>query len=434
MGGGWSSQGWNVGGRGFGTGWRASLPPINAPTLTLDGINQSVPIGATGITVTSVTMRVKLVVDDQQLWTLQNSTATGMSVASGVVVFGGSLTVSNLTIDGTDYTSNLAAAGVLLNDNTFHYVSVTMAGVAASDFRIGDDGSGLFGNIQINDIQLNGGSDFNMPAIEGGGSSVHDISGNELHGVISNPSVGNWASTQTVFDNAYSNGFATTTCFDGSTDYFTKGSRLTTGVMANLSVAAWVCTTATGDMICSENDVTSQNSWYLFIAAGGLVEVQVSPDGGIGVRKLYRSVATVNDLAWHHVAMTFAANDLKLYVDGSEETPTKAIDGTVNVLHDTTAPFQIGAWNVTPALYFDGRISGVVIEQVTWSAATVASLYAGIVPATAWYFRDGSESEVNQGISDLTIGGTPETAAIPVGAGLPKTQGPGTLPPNHSFP
>lgn len=76
--------------------------------------------------------------------------------------------------------------------------------------------------------------------------------------------------------------------------------------------------------------------WYIQEELGYL-RVTCS-SSGTSLEKIYIDTSTdLDDGAWHLVGFTFAANDLKLYIDGAETTSlTKSSDATCNTLATST--------------------------------------------------------------------------------------------------
>jgi hypothetical protein len=120
--------------------------------LKFDGTNDVVIVGDTGLSVTYVEFYIRSIIDNQEIFTLANSTATSVMVDSGTLTFGASLTESSIEVDGVS--KSAAAAGALINDNTWHKVSFVLASISASDFRMGTT-SGGFGNILLDEFKLN---------------------------------------------------------------------------------------------------------------------------------------------------------------------------------------------------------------------------------------------------------------------------------------
>lgn len=146
---------------------------IDTPCVTLDGINDYVNLGDVSTSPTTISVVVKLVSDNQEIMTLQNSTATAVTVVAGVLTFGGSLTVSAISVDGAVVSA--ATAGALLNDNEWHALLLTLTAISCSALRIGTDGSG-FGNISVCELELTAsGATKTFPFQEGAGTAVDNV-------------------------------------------------------------------------------------------------------------------------------------------------------------------------------------------------------------------------------------------------------------------
>jgi len=122
--------------------------------LAFDGSANYVSIGNAG-TVTSADFYVRLNIDNQVLFSLQDSVATAVSVDAGVLTFGGGLTESAITVDSVSKTA--AQAGAILNDNAWHRVTFTLASIAASNLQFATDGTN-FGNIDLDEFLLDTGT------------------------------------------------------------------------------------------------------------------------------------------------------------------------------------------------------------------------------------------------------------------------------------
>lgn len=80
----------------------------------------------------------------------------------------------------------------------------------------------------------------------------------------------------------------------------------------------------------------------------------------------------LNDNRWHHVAATFAAEQARLYVDGT------CVDTNVHTspLTGATEPFYIGYMSIDWPRYFDGAIGVTGVYDRALSADEIAELYA----------------------------------------------------------
>ena len=181
--------------------------------------------------------------------------------------------------------------------------------------------------------------------------------------------------------------------FDGIDDYLTKGSRLTSGSVTALTVAAFVKTTGFNTMIASElNGTGNQRSWYMGIYNGtGELDVVINQGGDLSAYKRYRSPSAVNNGAWRHVAFTFNAGTLSLYVDGSAVTPTKDVDGAVTSLFNTSAPFHVGTRGEL-ANFFGGSMDRVGVWNSALTAGNIATLAAGGEVGTPLLWLKGNYS------------------------------------------
>ena len=95
--------------------------------------------------------------------------------------------------------------------------------------------------------------------------------------------------------------------------------------------------------------------------------------------KTYDSSITAFDSTWHHVAFTWDAGTLELYVDGVKDTSvTKTADNAVTSIRTTTAALTIG--NGTNNFYFDGNIDEVAVWNTTLTDAQITAIYNSGTP------------------------------------------------------
>lgn len=148
------STGWNNGPATLDmSGGRTNIAAHYGPKgwAKFDGVGDEISFGDIG-SLTALSMAIDFLADNQVICTLQNSTATAISVVAGVLTFGASLSASNIKVDGV--TKTAAEAGALLNDNARHVLSFDLVSIAASNFKIGTDSS-AFGNIQVSEVRKN---------------------------------------------------------------------------------------------------------------------------------------------------------------------------------------------------------------------------------------------------------------------------------------
>jgi hypothetical protein len=115
------------------------------------------------------------------------------------------------------------------------------------------------------------------------------------------------------------------------------------------------------------------------------MRVLVSSDGlgGGGVRKDYTTSIPVLDGNWHFITVTFDSGDLKIYIDGAEDTAvTKTSDPAFTTINPVTNnEGQIGAY-LTPAYNYLGFCNAKIDELAIWDSAVltptdVSGLYDG---------------------------------------------------------
>lgn len=170
---------------------------VTPPCVTGDGIAANIALGDLSLSITQLSMTIKLSSDNQLICTLQNSTTTAISVVAGVLTFGGSLTVSAINIDGVVVSA--ATAGATLNDNFWHRLVLTLSSISCSNVKLLTDSS-AFGSVQIGDVQFIGSSTTYIPCQEGAGRDIAVIKSDGTGSVISNALVNGtlsavWANT-----------------------------------------------------------------------------------------------------------------------------------------------------------------------------------------------------------------------------------------------
>lgn len=118
--------------------------------------------------------------------------------------------------------------------------------------------------------------------------------------------------------------------------------------------------------------------------------------GNIGV--VGSSGINPGDGAWHHVAGTFKSDpaggvtvtdEVKVYLDGNLIGTKDAPDDAM--IHDSSTPVLIGAENVAPTLFFNGKIDEVRIYDVALTAAQIELLAATFEGDIAKTFVSGND-------------------------------------------
>jgi hypothetical protein len=137
---------------------------------------------------------------------------------------------------------------------------------------------------------------------------------------------------------------------------------------------AWIKTADTAGQIISWGTTGVGVRWNLVTEGGGRLRLEVGGGAIVGSK-------VICDGQWHHVAAvldndgTPNVKEVKLYVDGIQDTPSSAGDVGVNTETDpATAPdVRIGVWLSSP-LYFTGKLDEVRIYERALSAEEVWQL------------------------------------------------------------
>lgn len=172
--------------------------------------------------------------------------------------------------------------------------------------------------------------------------------------------------------------------FNGTSDYATPGGRITSGSLAELSVAAHVrCDATSGvSVIASEfNYSGNQRGWFIgYDASLEALYVYLSADGGTTNAKAYLAYSASNagwDITtWTHVAFTFGDGTLELFVNGRKQTISKSTDGGVLSVFDSSARFEIGHRQTVATEYWDGAIGDLRIYNRALPSHEIAQLVA----------------------------------------------------------
>lgn len=161
---------------------------------------------------------------------------------------------------------------------------------------------------------------------------------------------------------------------DGSGDYVNLGDNLD-NVGVNFTMAAWIKTSggSTEDMIIAKKDDTS-TGYYMFIAMAGEANARFD-DSILAIDAT--STTFINDDLWHHVVAVRGGEELRLYVDGSEEDSQSGMGlGSIENSQD----LLIGKSSHSFDYSFTGQIDNAFIWNRSLSAIEVEKLYNSTLP------------------------------------------------------
>lgn len=159
----------------------------------------------------------------------------------------------------------------------------------------------------------------------------------------------------------------------------------------NLSIAAWFKTSNNnagfGGIFGQGSIPLEQRKLYFGMDSSSIVFV-ASPDGSAGpTSKIYTTTSNFDDNQWHLGVMTFASDDLKVYIDGQELTGgdiNLVRTGSFTNLFAATNPIVLNSfWNnstTDPQLAFNGLTRDHSWWNKVLSAAEIEELYNDGVP------------------------------------------------------
>jgi hypothetical protein len=209
-------------------------------------------------------------------------------------------------------------------------------------------------------------------------------------------------------------GVATT--FDGVNQRFESDYIITTP-QAQMSCFAWVKYQHTdqGWIICQYRATDSNRCYGIQFNAGGYFQAIVFGDGGGSDYKRYRTTTTFNDGLWHSVGFTFDAGDLKLWVDGVEQSIAKTVDNAVTSVfaQDHASAFtDIGSQN--GANLYTGQIQLPSIwegsaltdaDVLRWHSNQFSEL--SVVPTKAWHLDGADCTTLHADVGNITAYNSP---------------------------
>jgi hypothetical protein len=133
-------------------------------------------------------------------------------------------------------------------------------------------------------------------------------------------------------------------------------------------VSGWVKSTGSNMEIAFVNDGTGGNNGF---------EMEINPAGKLvanafigGNWRTITSTATVNDGAWHHVAVTVSGATLAIYVDGAATTSTYT--GSLTMV---ASPTLLMGKHPSANLYLNGSLDEIQVDSVARSADWITAEY-----------------------------------------------------------
>ena len=191
---------------------------------------------------------------------------------------------------------------------------------------------------------------------EASGPQAADASGRGNHGTISGAT------------RAAAGRFGGALGFDGTNDWVTVPDQASLDLTTGMTLEAWVNPAALGGAwrtaLLKENGGTLAYALYAHDGARGPAgHVNPGADTGVGAA----SALPVN--AWSHVAVTYDATTMRVYVNGAQ-VATRAVSGA---LQNGSGPLRIGGNAVWGGEFFSGSLDEVRVYNRALTAAEVAA-------------------------------------------------------------
>ncbi len=211
--------------------------------------------------------------------------------------------------------------------------------------------------------------------------NAEDTSGNGFDGIPDDPAL--VADRDGEVNAAYS--------FDGTNDKITISHTPALNSTQELTVTAWIKASAPGSagVIAAKHEGGNTNNQRGWMLSSGSVsgssddnklQAVVSEFGANSSIKVYHSSLSVFDNTWHHVAMTFVNDELKIFIDGQEDTGvTKYRDDPVPSIYENSADVTLGYHlnNGVGDRYFNGSIDEVAIFNAALDAQSISAIANG---------------------------------------------------------
>ena len=356
-----------------------------------------------------------------------DSTYTGTALESVGFTFDGGTVV--LYVDGSAVAATAASVPSSLHNGTANVtVGCSLATTAATnhwdglihDARIySGTSSSVLSASDMSAIHNDGTVDFANQSLvghwkcdEGSGSAAYDSSGNghdgTITGTLSAIHSSNGDNDQYSFQNEV--GYSRGTYFEGTTNnYYDLGSRITNGAITALSGACWFNSNQTATRyFFGESGGSGSRIWQVRQTSNGQITIQLSADGSTNTSVSTTGTSIYED-TWTHVAFTYDAGDIKLYINGAEENT----GSMASSLFNASTNFKMGSVQTSTMI---GSLADVAVEEAVWTPATISAMYSSnTIPSTAWYWPAADGVETQQALRNMTVVGGNQTAhKIPI--------------------
>ncbi len=157
---------------------------------------------------------------------------------------------------------------------------------------------------------------------------------------------------------------------NGSSSFIQVADNASLDLASTMTLEAWIKPNDIGNyrQIISKFGSAGNYAYQFGLAPSGNLRVDISGNG-TAYDNLITTTAPILVNAWNHVAATFNAGILNLYVNGTQAVQTKT--STITALKVSTIPFNIGR-DPSGVQYFNGLIDEVAIYKRVLTAEEIA--------------------------------------------------------------
>ena len=250
------------------------------------------------------------------------------------------------------------------------------------------------------------------PLADGNGEVIHDVSGNNLHGVVTDATLSTfWGQTQTKFHYNNRRGFSDGLYFNGTSAYGSCSSSAVFQPGTNpFSIEAIICLSDYSDGIQTiySNLVSSTDRIWFYITAVGILTLIANDSSTVIDADTDANPFTDGQI--HHITVAVDPGDsIIFYVDGSIVASTTTTNTGASLTPNGT--LYIGGYNTSTQL-LDGIMYGVRHSNKTRTADEVFHSYKyGLTSdehtVALWGFKNGLGINVtDENDNNLTLTNT----------------------------
>ncbi|ABQ27183.1 Ig-like domain-containing protein [Geotalea uraniireducens] len=167
--------------------------------------------------------------------------------------------------------------------------------------------------------------------------------------------------------------------FDGSNDYVSISDSASLDVTTAMTLEAWIKpnNVSTYQQIIDKFGTYGDSTYRIGLVPSGQISFDISGNGG-AIDYTVSTNAPITQGKWHHVAATFDAGAVKLYVNGVEVASKVS---SITVLKAGTSPLNLG-FEPTTGRYFNGLMDEVAIYKRALSPEEIRSHYNALPTVT----------------------------------------------------